>query len=48
MKKRIDVTASPYSVVGDGRTLNTKAIQMAIDACTADDVLYFPKDEDPA
>lgn len=42
-KHKLDVTASPYFALGDGSTLNTKALQKAIDDCTADDVIYFPK-----
>lgn len=42
-KKRIDVTKAPYFAKGDGKTLNTQAIQKALDDCTANDVVYFPK-----
>jgi len=42
-KKRIDVTAQPYCAVGDGKTVNTAALQRAIDDCGAGDCVYFPK-----
>ncbi len=42
-KNIIDVTALPYSAVGDGKTLNTKALQKAFDDCTENDVVYIPK-----
>ncbi len=41
-KNTIDVTKPPYNAVGDGVTLNTKAIQKAIDDCTENDKVYFP------
>lgn len=41
-KRRLDVTAAPYNVKGDGQTLNTTALQSAIDDCGADDVVYLP------
>ncbi len=37
-----DVTA--YGAVADGRTVNTRAIQAAIDACTPGGVVYIPAD----
>ncbi len=39
----IDITAAPYFAVGDGETLNTKAIQSAIHDCKKGDCLYIPK-----
>lgn len=41
-KHRLDVTKAPYFALGDGSTLNTKALQKAINDCTSEDVLYFP------
>ncbi len=42
-KKRICVTDAPYFAVGDGKTVNTEALQRAIDDCGADGCVYFPK-----
>lgn len=42
-KRRIDVTKSPYNAVGDGKTINTSAIQRALNDCTANDCVYIPK-----
>ena len=42
-KKRIDVTQAPYFAVGDGKTLNTVALQRALDDCTANECVYIPQ-----
>ena len=42
-KCKLDITKSPYFALGDGKTLNTAALQRAIDNCTKDDALYIPK-----
>ena len=41
-KKRVDITKAPYSVKGDGLTLQTKIIQKAIDDIKESEILYFP------
>lgn len=41
-KERIDITKAPFNAVGDGKTLNTKAIQKAIDACKENQCVYVP------
>lgn len=41
-KKRIDITDKKYNAKGDGETLNTIAIQKAIDDCGKDEVVYIP------
>ena len=41
-KNKIDVTKAPYNAVGNGETLNTKALQKALDDCTENDVVYIP------
>ena len=41
--KRIDVTKSPYSAIGDGKTLNTKVLQKAIDDCKIGECVYIPE-----
>lgn len=42
VKKRLDITSAPYLAVGDGRTMNTGAIQQAIWDCGENDVVYIP------
>jgi polygalacturonase len=39
----IDVTAEPYSAIGDGKTINTIAIQRAIDDCKENEAVFIPK-----
>ncbi|MGN0169071.1 MAG: glycosyl hydrolase family 28 protein [Acetatifactor sp.] len=41
--RRIDVTLEPYCAVGDGRTMNTLALQKAIDDCNVGETVYIPK-----
>ncbi|MBQ7879797.1 MAG: glycoside hydrolase family 28 protein [Clostridia bacterium] len=41
-KKRLDITKAPYFAVGDNQTLNTNAIQKALNDCTADACVYIP------
>lgn len=42
-KKKIDITKEPYNAVGDGKTLNTKCIQKAIDDCKFGECVYIPQ-----
>lgn len=44
-KKCLDVTKAPYFAAGDGVTMNTAALQKAIDDCTAQDMVYLPAGE---
>ncbi len=41
--KFIDVSLPPYNAVGDGETLNTEALQRAIDACGKNECVYIPE-----
>lgn len=42
-KKIIDVTQAPYCAVGDGKTMNTQALQKAFDDCKVDEMVYLPE-----
>ena len=42
IKRRIDVTAPPFSAIPDGTTMNTNALQKAFDQCGPLDEVYFP------
>ncbi len=41
-KKKLDVSQPPYNAVGDGVTLNTSAIQKALDDCDENSYVYIP------
>ncbi len=40
--RRIDVTQAPYLAAGDGATMNTQALQQAIDHCGPGEEVYIP------
>ncbi len=42
-KRKIDVTKAPYDAVGDGKTMNTVALQRALSDCDKDSFVYIPK-----
>ena len=42
-KRKLDITKAPYFAVGDGKTINTKCIQKAIDDATEEDMVYIPE-----
>ncbi len=42
-KKIIDVTKAPYFAKGDGQTLNTSALQKALDDCDENSRVYLPE-----
>ena len=41
-KRKIDITKPPYCAIPDGKTLNTLAIQNAINDCSENDYVFFP------
>lgn len=42
-RRRLDVTQAPYGARGDGQTLNTAALQRAMDDCGPGDEVYVPR-----
>lgn len=42
-KERLDATKPPYFAVGDGQTMNTEALQKAIDDCKEGQSVYLPE-----
>ncbi len=43
VKRKIDISLDPYNAVGDGKTMNTAAIQKALDDCDSTSYVYIPK-----
>ena len=37
------MTKQPFNAVGDGKTLNTSALQKAFDACDGEHIVFFPE-----
>ncbi len=42
-KALIDVTSAPYNADPNGNTINTKALQAALDTCDNEHIVFFPK-----
>lgn len=42
-KRKLDVTKPPYNAIGDGKTVNTVALQRALDDCKSDEIVYIPQ-----
>ena len=42
-RRMLDVTKPPYNAIGDGETMNTAALQKAIDDCMAGETVYIPE-----
>ena len=41
-KRKIDISKAPYNALSDGATMNTSAIQKALDDCDKDSFVYIP------
>ena len=42
-KEKLDISKHPYNAVGDGKTLNTAALQRALDDCEPNQMVYIPQ-----